>query len=87
MNRNEYHQIKKMTIEIMKEVLEELEIDQSNPDQLLDVKDVARYLKMGESTVRKLISDGKLDHYRLSGSIKVSREQLRDFLESNKVTQ
>ena len=87
MNRNEYHQIKKMTLEIMKEVLEELDIEQSNPDQMLDVKDVARSLKMGESTVRKLIRDGKLDHYRLSGSIKVSREQLRDFLESNKVTQ
>ena len=87
MNRNEYHQIKRMTLEIMKEVLDELEIDQSNPDQMLDVKDVARHLKMGESTVRKLIHDGKIDHYRLSGSIKVSRDQLRDFLESNKVTQ
>ena len=43
-----------MALDIMNQVLEDLDIEQSSPEQLLDVKDVARYL-MASSIIIGLV--------------------------------
>jgi len=51
---------------------------------LLKVCDVAQRLNLSLSKVYGLIDQGKLPHHRLDAAIRVSEEQLADYLEATK---
>lgn len=56
-------------------------------DSMLTVAQVAERLQCSPALVYALCAEGKLTHHRLGlgrGTIRVSEEQLRDFLEATK---
>ncbi|HWB08664.1 MAG TPA: helix-turn-helix domain-containing protein [Pirellulales bacterium] len=54
---------------------------------LLKVSEVAKRLNLSASKVYQLIEQNRLPHYRLDGTIRVSEEQLADFLDRAKQEQ
>lgn len=51
---------------------------------MLRVKQVAERLNVSCSKVYELLGSGRLPHYRIDGSVRVSEEQLQEYLESCK---
>ncbi len=51
---------------------------------MLKVNQVAGRLNISESKVYELVEGGKLAHHRIGGAIRVSEEQLAEFLEETK---
>ena len=51
---------------------------------MLKVREVAKRLNISESKVYALIEAGELSHHRFGGAIRVSDEQIADFLEQTK---
>ena len=47
---------------------------------MLRVRDIAKRLALSESKVYQLIRSGELPHYKLGGALRVSEEQLMDYL-------
>lgn len=53
------------------------------PDKIMTVKDVAKYLKLAQSTVYKLAQDGKLPARKVGGTWRFSRDQLEHWFASS----
>lgn len=51
---------------------------------MLKVSEVALRLNLSPSKVYELIDDGELAHHRIGGAIRVSEEQLAEFLDETK---
>jgi excisionase family DNA binding protein len=51
---------------------------------MLRVSTVASRLSLSTSKVYELIEQGSLGHYRIEGAIRVSEEQLQEYLNSTK---
>ena len=51
---------------------------------MLKVRQVASRLNVSPSKVYELIETGKLGHYRMDGAIRVSEDQVREYLESTR---
>ena len=51
---------------------------------MLKVREVAARLNLSESKVYALIESGELPHHRFGGAIRVSDQQVADFLEQTK---
>lgn len=51
---------------------------------MLKVSDLARRLNLSQSKIYELIDAGELAHYRIGGAIRVSEEQLAEFLQGTK---
>ena len=51
---------------------------------MLKVSQVADRLNLSTSKVYELVEQGKLAHHRIGGAIRVSEEQLVEFLEETK---
>ncbi len=51
---------------------------------MLRIKQVAERLNLSESKVYELVEQGKLGHHRMDGAIRVSEEQLAEYLETTK---
>lgn len=49
-------------------------------DQVMTVKEVSEYLRLAESTVYKLASEGKLPGRKVGGTWRFSRKGLEDWL-------
>ena len=49
---------------------------------MLTVVEVAKRLGISRSKAYQLLGAGKVPHYRIDGSYRVSEEQLREYLES-----
>ena len=47
---------------------------------MLRVKQVAERLNLSESKVYELVDQGKLGHHRMDGAIRVSEEQIAEYL-------
>ena len=47
---------------------------------MLRVKQVAVRLNLSESKVYELVEQGRLGHHRMDGAIRVSEEQIADYL-------
>jgi excisionase family DNA binding protein len=47
---------------------------------MLKVSEVANRLRLSQSKIYELVERGALPHYRIEGSIRVSEEQLSQFL-------
>ncbi len=48
---------------------------------MMTVKEVAEHLGVSRGLVYKLVSDGELDSYRVGSTIRVTREQVREYLQ------
>lgn len=46
------------------------------------IEEVANALQVNHSTIRRLISNGELGHYRIGKIYKISERQLHDYLKS-----
>jgi excisionase family DNA binding protein len=51
---------------------------------MLRVKQVAERLCLSESKVYELVERGELPHHRFGGAIRVSEQQIADYLEETK---
>jgi len=48
---------------------------------MMTVKEVAEHLGVSRGLVYKLVSDGELDSYRVGATIRITPEQVREYLE------
>lgn len=53
---------------------------------MLDIKEVMARLELSDSTVRRLVKDGKLRAYRIGVKLKFKEEDLMAYIESQVVT-
>lgn len=53
---------------------------------MLTVKDVASELRLSIGAVYKAINSGRLGHHRFGSSIRITHEQLAEFIEHSCVT-
>jgi len=51
---------------------------------MLRVKQVAERLNLSESKVYELVERGEMPHHRFGGAIRVSEEQVAEYLEATK---
>lgn len=51
---------------------------------MLKVKQVANRLSLSQSKVYELVESGDLPHHRIGGAIRVSEEQLTEYLETTR---
>jgi excisionase family DNA binding protein len=51
---------------------------------LLKVSDVAKRLSLSESKIRKMIDQRKLGFHRMDGAIRVSEEQIAEYLDETR---
>jgi len=51
---------------------------------VLRVKQVAERLSLSESKVYELVEQGKLGHHRMDGAIRVSEEQIAEYLDETR---
>jgi excisionase family DNA binding protein len=55
------------------------------PENLMTVKEVADYLRLGDRHVRRLIKSGDISHLRIGygrGHVRVTPEQLQEYIKS-----
>jgi len=53
---------------------------------IFTIKEVESILKINEKAVRHLLNIKKLEHFKVSGKIRVSENQIDEYLESVKVS-
>lgn len=53
-------------------------------DEILTLKDVARYLKLTEKTAYRLAAEGKLPGFKVGGSWRFKKEDVLDWIEEQK---
>jgi excisionase family DNA binding protein len=58
---------------------------ESNPENLVSVRDVADQLGVHPETIRRLIHDGRLDAVRVGRVLRVHREAVDSFLARQRV--
>jgi excisionase family DNA binding protein len=51
-------------------------VEGQSQSEILTVNEVASYLKVSPTTVRKLAKAGKLPYFKIGGSVRFSRRQL-----------
>jgi len=56
-------------------------------EEMLNIKQTAELLKVGQSTIRRLVKDGKLPVVRVGGQLRFEAEQLELFITNNRVNQ
>ncbi len=54
-------------------------------DEILTLKDVAKYLKLAEKTAYKLAAEGKLPGFKVGGSWRFKREDVEAWIEEKKL--
>jgi len=54
-------------------------------DTLISIRVAAQWLNVHECTVRRMISRREITAYKVQGSVKVSSESIRTYLESNRI--
>lgn len=53
-------------------------------DQILTLKEVAKYLKLADKTAYKLAAEGKLPGFKVGGSWRFKREDIDQWIEEKK---
>jgi excisionase family DNA binding protein len=53
-------------------------------DKTYTVREIADYLRVSEKTLRKYITDGELQAYKLDRQWRITKEQLDTFLDTKK---
>jgi len=54
-------------------------------ENIFTKKEVEALLRVSEATVRNLITNKKIEHFKVSGKVRISQSQLDAYLESTKV--
>ena len=54
-------------------------------DEILTLKDVAKYLKLAEKTAYKLAADGKLPGFKVGGSWRFKQSDIESWIEDKKI--
>ncbi len=54
-------------------------------DEILTLKEVAKYLKLAEKTAYKLVAEGKLPGFKVGGSWRFKREDVEAWIEEKKL--
>lgn len=67
-------------------IVDSVDGPQCNEDtgEMLKVRDVAARLSLSESKIYELVECGELSHYRFGGAIRVSEQQIAEFLQKTK---
>lgn len=55
-------------------------------DEILTLKEVAEYLKVGERTVYRLVQDGRLPGFKVGGTWRFRRDHLDQWIEKHTTT-
>lgn len=55
-------------------------------DEILTLKDVAKYLKLAEKTAYRLAAEGKLPGFKVGGSWRFKKEDIDLWIEQQKTT-
>jgi excisionase family DNA binding protein len=58
-------------------------MDTSQQPEVMTLDEVAKYLRMGQSTIYKLVNNGDLPAFKIGGSWRVQRELLQKWIEDN----
>lgn len=53
---------------------------------VFNVKEVTKYLSVSESTIRKLVREKKIPHFRILSKILFDKEQIDKWLNSNQIS-
>lgn len=53
-------------------------------DEILTLKEVAKYLKLTEKTAYRLASEGKLPGFKVGGSWRFKESDLQEWIDENK---
>lgn len=53
-------------------------------DEILTLKEVAEYLKLAEKTAYRLAANGKLPGFKVGGSWRFKREDIKNWIEQQK---
>lgn len=51
-------------------------------DDILTIKDLAKYLKLNEKTAYRLVSDGKIPGFKVGGSWRFQRSDIQTWMEA-----
>ena len=62
-------------------------MNETAPDEVMTVKEVADYLRLAESTVYRLVKNGSLPGRKLGGNWRFSRKNLDRWLAETRVEQ
>ena len=54
------------------------------PDEILTLKEVAKYLKLAEKTAYQLTADNKLPGFKVGGSWRFKREDILQWIDEQK---
>ncbi len=55
-------------------------------DQILTLKEVAKYLKLAEKTAYRLAAEGKLPGFKVGGSWRFKFEDIEQWIQEQKIT-
>lgn len=61
-----------------------MNIEKVEPNQIMTIREVAKYLRMGESTVYRLANEGKLPGRKIGGGWRFSRTELDEWVKQPK---
>ena len=53
---------------------------------VFNVKEVAKYLSVSESTIRKLVREKKVPHFRILSKILFDKEQIDRWISNNQIS-
>ena len=55
-------------------------------ENLFTLKEIEAKLQMSKSVVEKLVTNKKIEHYKINGRVRVSESHFNDFLERSRVS-
>ena len=58
--------------------------EKSMTDEILTLKEVAKYLKLAEKTAYRLAAEGKLPGFKVGGSWRFKKEDIESWIEDKK---
>lgn len=59
-------------------------VEQAEISQLLTIKEAARILRVHQNTVKKLIATGKLPSFKIERVIRISQDDLKQYMEESR---
>jgi len=59
-------------------------VKQPMTDEILTLKEVAKYLKLAEKTAYRLAAEGKLPGFKVGGSWRFKRDDIEKWIEDSK---
>jgi len=60
-------------------------LDYAMNDEILTLKEVAKYLKLAEKTAYRLAAEGKLPGFKVGGSWRFKKDDIESWIEERKV--